>query len=71
MVSSHQSSLLLQIHGQLPEELTAANLDKSRALAELLSKSYFGHQEGILGELQVMSLRLLIEAHLKCMRDSS
>ena len=44
---------LLQSRGLSPAELTIANLDKSSLLEEVLSEKLDGHEDALLGELQV------------------
>lgn len=43
----------MQADGTKPEEVTAANLDKSGLLESLIQQKYSAHTEDILGELQV------------------
>lgn len=49
----YNQSHCLQIRGASPEDLTAANLDKSDLLTALIGNKFAGNPEKLLGELQV------------------
>ena len=53
-LASHGARLMhgLQAHGMTAAELTAANLDRSAVLEDVIARAYGGDEAGLLGELQ-------------------
>lgn len=50
----------MQVDSKRPEELTAANLDKTSLLKSLIQQKYNDKSEKLLGELQVSLCRALL-----------